>query len=70
VLAAALHDAARVLSQRAGGTVYPFGAHRGGELVTLPVAGSRRTAADDVPAGAARRRARPAPPVAARGASR
>jgi len=69
VLAAALHDAARVLSQRTGGTVYPFGAHRGGELVTLPVAGSRRTAADDVPTGAARRRARPAT-AAARGASR
>lgn len=58
VLAAALHDAARVLSQRSGGTVYPFGAPRGGELSNLPVAGRRRGADDDAAATDTRRRTR------------
>jgi IclR family KDG regulon transcriptional repressor len=69
-LAADLHDAARVLSQRIGGTVYPFGGRRSADPVPLSAA-RRATPVGDDDAAPARRRTRFAiPATAARGGSR
>lgn len=74
-LSEVLHASARVLSQRIGGTVYPFGSHRMGDPIAPP-ASARRARAEpatgDEPEPATRRRPRTAATAVAtaRGGSR